>query len=240
VNTELRELSDPRVFDYVDFVTLDNGEAPFLRILRDPGRLLRTFVREGGRVVFKTFGSAGASPSKTRDKHISRGMEGEAPAEPDIPHCETGTPSFRGLKLNQYISLCEMLNPMHRLWSDGRWNKLIAGARLLLAKCAFCDTSLDYIHRFDPASADVLVDRIEALVRETGERGFHFTDEAVAAGPASGAVTTADPATRPDPLVVATFDSSGASRPSWRGSWRGRAVSRSRGGLETRATAPSG
>jgi hypothetical protein len=162
VNTELRELSDPRVFDYVDFVTLDNGEAPFLQILQNPDHLLRTFVRKHGRVVFETLGPA------------------SVPA--DIPHCEIGTPSFRGLKLDRYISLCEMLNPMHRLWSDGRWNKLMLAHGCYWRKCAFCDTSLDYIRRFDPASADVLVDRIQAVARQTGERGFHFTDEAVPPG----------------------------------------------------------
>jgi hypothetical protein len=33
VNTELRELSEPRVFDHFDFVTLDAGERPLLALL---------------------------------------------------------------------------------------------------------------------------------------------------------------------------------------------------------------
>ena len=52
VNTELRELSDPRVFDYVDFVTLDDGEAPLLALLdhlRDPGKPLLPHLRARGR-----------------------------------------------------------------------------------------------------------------------------------------------------------------------------------------------
>src|SRR5207302_2376189 len=59
VNTELRDLSEPRVFDFVDFVTLDDGEMPILAVLehldgkRGKGDLLRTFVRENGRVVLK-------------------------------------------------------------------------------------------------------------------------------------------------------------------------------------------
>ncbi len=105
-----------------------------------------------------------------------------ASAFPDISHSDTRTPSFCGLKLDRYISLCEMLNPMHRLWSDGRWNKLMLAHGCYWRKCAFCDTSLDYIRRFDPAPADVLVDRIAAVIGETGGRGFHFTDEAVPPG----------------------------------------------------------
>ncbi|MBV5334084.1 hypothetical protein JZU57_02405, partial [bacterium] len=37
VNTELRSLSDPRVFDFVDFITLDDGEAPLLHLLEHLG-----------------------------------------------------------------------------------------------------------------------------------------------------------------------------------------------------------
>ena len=33
VNTELRSLRDPRVFDYFDYVTLDDGERPLLNLL---------------------------------------------------------------------------------------------------------------------------------------------------------------------------------------------------------------
>jgi hypothetical protein len=154
VNTELRELTDPRVFDYLDFVTLDDGAMPILCIIENSGRLLRTFVCENGRVVFRT-----------SEEH-------------DVPHGRIGAPSFRGLKLNRYLSMIEMLNPMHRLWSDGRWNKLMLAHGCYWRKCAFCDTSLDYIRRFELSSADDLVDRIQTVIRETGERGFHFTDEA--------------------------------------------------------------
>jgi radical SAM superfamily enzyme YgiQ (UPF0313 family) len=158
VNTELRELADPRVFDYVDFITLDDGERPLLALLdhlADPAKpLFRTFVRERGRVELAT-----------------------GPMH-DIPFREVGTPTYRGLPLDRYVSLFEMLNPMHRLWADGRWNKLTVAHGCYWKKCTFCDVTLDYIARYDPVAADVLVDRIEALVAETGQTGFHFVDEA--------------------------------------------------------------
>ena len=159
VNTELRELGDARVFDACDFITLDDGERPFLALidhLRDPARpLFRTYVREAGAVVLKS-----------------------TPALADLHHRDTGTPTYDGLPLDRYVSLFEMLNPMHRLWADGRWNKLTVARGCYWKQCTFCDVSLDYIARYEPASADVTVDRIEALVRETGETGFHFVDEA--------------------------------------------------------------
>ena len=51
VNTELRELSDPALFNYLDFITLDDGERPFLNILKflrdeiKTENLKRTFLR---------------------------------------------------------------------------------------------------------------------------------------------------------------------------------------------------
>jgi radical SAM superfamily enzyme YgiQ (UPF0313 family) len=161
VNTELRELKDPRVFDYFDFITLDDGERPILAVLEaikngvETSELLRTFVRREGAV-----------------RLIS------SPKLHDIPHRETGTPTYQGLPLDRYLSIFEMLNPMHRIWSDGRWNKLTLAHGCYWKKCNFCDVTLDYIGRYDVASADLLVDRIEKMQKETGQSGFHFVDEA--------------------------------------------------------------
>ncbi len=161
VNTELRELTEPRVFDYVDFISLDAGERPLLTLIehlqgkRVVQRLVRTFVRnDQGKVQLMNW------------------------AEPDVPFEEVGTPTWDGLPLDSYLSLLDMLNPMHRLWSDGRWNKLTVAHGCYWKKCSFCDVSLDYISRYETASAATLVDRIEQIVAETGQTGFHFVDEA--------------------------------------------------------------
>ncbi len=161
VNTELRTLTEPRVFDYFDYVTLDDGERPLLALLehvqgkRGKSRLVRSFVR---------------APEGTV-RYINL-------AEPDVPFAEVGTPTWDGLPLDRYLSVLDMLNPMHRLWSDGRWNKLTVAHGCYWKKCSFCDVSLDYIGRYDGASASLLVDRIEAIIAETGQTGFHLVDEA--------------------------------------------------------------
>jgi hypothetical protein len=115
---------------------------------------VRCFLREDGKVRYVNF------------------------PEPDIPFDEVGTPTWDGLPLDRYLSLLDMLNPMHRLWNDGRWNKLTVAQGCYWKKCSFCDVSLDYISRYEAASAKVMVDRIEAVVAETGQTGFHFVDEA--------------------------------------------------------------
>ena len=98
--------------------------------------------------------------------------------EPDIPFADAGTPTWDGLPLERYLSLLDMLNPMHRLWSDARWNKLTVAHGCYWKKCSFCDVSLDYISRYEAIAATTLVDRIEAIIKETGQTGFHFVDEA--------------------------------------------------------------
>jgi len=160
-NTELRSLSDPRVFEYFDFILLDDGEAPMLNLIefldgkRGKAELKRTFALENGEVVY---------------------MNGSTQA--DFSQFEAGTPDYSDFQLDSYISVIEIVNPMHRLWSDGRWNKLTLAHGCYWGRCTFCDTSLDYIRRYEPNTVQVLCDRIEEMIRQTGQIGFHFVDEA--------------------------------------------------------------
>ncbi|NBX77403.1 MAG: radical SAM protein, partial [Proteobacteria bacterium] len=146
VNTELRELKDARVFDFFDYITLDDGERPFLTLLQNlknpssPPKFLRTLLRKNGEVI-------------QRNDQLH-----------DIPLKDAGVPTYEGLLLDCYLSLNEGLNPMHRLWSDGRWNKLTLAHGCYWKKCTFCDTSLDYISRYEPQGAKLIVDRIEKLI----------------------------------------------------------------------------
>lgn len=160
-NTELRSLNDLRVFNYLDFITLDDGEMPLLNLIEhlDGGReltaLKRTFVVEKGEVIY-------VNGSRS----------------PDVLMSETATPDYSDFQLDRYLSVIEIVNPMHRLWSDGRWNKMSLAHGCYWGKCTFCDTSLDYIGRYDPNSAALICDRIEEMIQQTGQIGFHFVDEA--------------------------------------------------------------
>lgn len=160
-NTELRELKDKRVFEFFDFITLDDGELP-IELLYDfvtssevEKPLKRTFLFENNQVIYKN--------NSTRN---------------DYKQNEVGTPDYSDLLLDKYISVIEVANPMHSLWSDGRWNKLTMAHGCYWGKCTFCDISLDYIKLYEPIAAKILVDRMEELIAQTGENGFHFVDEA--------------------------------------------------------------
>jgi hypothetical protein len=159
-NTELRSLSDPRVFEFFDYITLDDGETPIEELIsniKNPNHnsYKRTFLLEDEKVVYKN----------NSTQH-------------DYKQSQVGTPDYSDLLLDKYISVIEIVNPMHRLWSDGRWNKLTMAHGCYWGKCTFCDISLDYIKVYEPVAASLLCDRMEEMIAQTGETGFHYVDEA--------------------------------------------------------------
>jgi len=149
------------VFEFVDFITLDDGETPLINLLehlrgeRELKDLKRTFCSIDGIVTY---------------------LNGSK--DPDVKQKDVGIPDYTDLPLDKYLSVIEIANPMHRLWSDGRWNKLTLAHGCYWGKCTFCDISLSYIKDYEFTSAPMLVDRMEALIEQTGNNGFHFVDEA--------------------------------------------------------------
>ncbi|QKG59025.1 radical SAM protein [Hymenobacter sp. BRD128] len=207
-NTELRGLREPRFFDYIDYLTLDDGEGPWLRLFaylqnkKDKKERHAELVEAS--LPLHQHSSDEAVEMLRQAQHDEQGSDGHPEASddgrhllqrtflrneagqveyvnyphPDIPHPEVGTPDYSDLRLTDYLSVIEVLNPMHRLWSDGRWNKLTVAHGCYWKRCSFCDVTLDYIGRYETAPATLLVDRIEQIVAQTGQTGFHFVDEA--------------------------------------------------------------
>jgi hypothetical protein len=160
-NTELRSLTDARVFEFVDFITLDDGEAPVENLLqyikghKALHELKRTFTLVNKEVTYINNSAC-----------------------TDYRQGQVGTPDYSDFFLDKYISAIEIVNPMHSLWSDGRWNKLTMAHGCYWGKCTFCDISLDYIKNYEPLTAHVLCNRMEEMIAQTGQNGFHFVDEA--------------------------------------------------------------
>lgn len=164
-NTELRELTDKRVFEFFDYITLDDGELPVELLVSnvlnptpenpDFNKYKRTFLLKDGNVFYNN-----------------------SSLKPDYKQKNIGTPDYSDLLLDKYISVIEIVNPMHSLWSDGRWNKLTLAHGCYWGKCSFCDVTLDYIKIYEPVAASLLVDRMAQIIEQTGETGFHFVDEA--------------------------------------------------------------
>ena len=160
-NTELRRLSDPRIFNFIDFITLDDGEGPLLKITDfldgklGEDALERTYICRDNNVVY-----ANKIPNTI------------------FHHRNLPAPSYIGLPTDKYLSFLDVMNPMHRMWSDGKWNKLTISHGCYWKQCSFCDVTLDYISQYQNTTAENLVDKIQKIVAETGSTGFHFVDEA--------------------------------------------------------------
>jgi len=160
-NTELRSLEDPRIFEIVDFISLDDGEGPLLKMMEfldgaiDIDELERTYVLEDEKVVYKN------KIPNTIHHHQS------------LP-----APNYVGLPYNKYVSFLDVVNPMHRMWTDKRWNKLTISHGCYWSQCSFCDVNLDYIGNYQLTTAEKLADKIEKIIKDTGITGFHFVDEA--------------------------------------------------------------
>ncbi|MFI8380409.1 B12-binding domain-containing radical SAM protein [Leeuwenhoekiella sp. NPDC079379] len=160
-NTELRSLEDPRIFEFIDFIALDDGEGPLLKLVSylegtiDADQLERTYILEGNTVVYKN-----KLPNTI------------------YHHRNLPAPDYSGLPFEKYVSFLDVVNPMHRMWTDARWNKLTISHGCYWKQCSFCDVTLDYIGNYQNTTAASLVDKIEKIVSDTGITGFHFVDEA--------------------------------------------------------------
>lgn len=168
VNTELRQMTQTEIFQYTDYLVFDDGELPLERILENfkfqnsnskiqipNSELIRTWTFENGEIVKHNFDNT-----------------------KNIPFSQRGFADYSDIQVDKYISLKETPNPMLNLWSAGFWNKITLAHGCYWAQCAFCDTTIDYIKRFEPGKAGYLVDQMEKMMQQTRSNGFHFTDEA--------------------------------------------------------------
>ena len=161
INTELRWLTEKRIFNFTDYLCIDDGELPLFQLINHindknlEASLVRTFYLKNGEIKY----------SNSRSKV-------------DPSHDEICTPNYENIDFTKYISFLSTTNPMQRLWSDGKWNKMALAHGCYWAKCSFCDTTLDYIKRFSKPNIEVLLDRVESVKRLTKCSGFHFVDEA--------------------------------------------------------------
>ena len=154
VNSEFRDLTDERVFDFFDYISFDEGFEPLLRIVTDKP-LLRTRTK-------------GTSPDIIR----------KCPGAPGAK-AVVRVSDYTGLDLHRYLSLLETSNPMQRLWSDGHWLKVQLADGCYWHQCRFCDVALDYIGRYAMPDPKQAVDAMLKMRAATGVGAFHFTDEAV-------------------------------------------------------------
>lgn len=161
-NTSMRKPTETRMFNYVDYLVLDDGELPMSNLLehlegnRRADQLKRTFYLRDGWIQYS-----------------------DGSADHDASHADTGAPDYTGYRVRDYFTALETVNVNQRLYSDGWWNKLTMAHGCYWKKCSFCDIHLSYIGNYETATVPNLVDKVEEAIAQTGATGFHFVDEAL-------------------------------------------------------------
>jgi radical SAM superfamily enzyme YgiQ (UPF0313 family) len=189
VNTELRRLGACRggaeLFDCFDYLSFDRGYGSLAAVLDHlctgrslsggelPAPLYKTvyFDKNSNRVV-RGPGIEDGIPAEKTGADSSRYLEAERNA------VQTVFPDYSGVDFSRYLCLVDDVNPMHRLWSDGRWLKAYLAYGCYWHACAFCDVTLDYIRNFEPVNVESLFMHLCDQAEKTGVRGVHLVDEA--------------------------------------------------------------
>lgn len=164
VNTELRNVKEKRLFEYCDFLSYDKGYGSYIDFFENDLKL-------DGKEFYKIkylFKNEFVYSNKKDEKYEKK--------EKEIVHLLI--PDFSSINFNLYPRLADDTNPMHRIWNDGAWIKAYMAYGCYWHRCAFCDTSLDYVNGFCNTNINSFYDGIYEQVKKAGVYGIHFVDEA--------------------------------------------------------------
>ncbi len=200
VSTELRDLRDPSIFDFCDYLCFDAGFGSLASILElasgpglgasSPSGLYRTMYRREGLIHASGFLTEASDRARTAGQgqmaaeafpeRVTVGCQHEeAFAQGERRALASVFPDYSQLDFGRYLRVVDSENPMHRLWSDSPWLKFHLAHGCYWRRCAFCDTELEYVADFVPADTAVLVSAAEAAAQKSGLWGIHFVDEAM-------------------------------------------------------------
>lgn len=194
INTELRELTEKRLFNYCDFLSYDKGYGSFINIYEELSKIPLLYSDEekttdeklskkpfdlksvfNGTEYYNTsylFNGTIVKPaSKRSDEYKSISSQ-----ERKLIH--TVTPDYSSIDFSKYPRLSDDKNPMHRIWNDGAWLKAYLAYGCYWHRCAFCDTTLDYVKDYCPTNVDNLYNSLSVQAEKSGVFGIHFVDEA--------------------------------------------------------------
>lgn len=170
INTELRNTEEKKLFDYIDFISYDRGYGSYLSLL-DKAKSDQLKNVLNGEQFYKI-------------KYIHNGKiinplwSDEFYEKKEDLLTKEIIPEFSEIDFSRYPRLADTDNPMQRIWSDGAWMKLFLAYGCYWHKCAFCDTSLEYVNHYCKNEINNLFYGIKKQAKKTGVYGLHFVDEA--------------------------------------------------------------
>ncbi|MCQ2592800.1 MAG: radical SAM protein [Treponema sp.] len=197
VNTELRQGKEKRLGKYIDAISYDRGYGSYKILLNELEKDGDFAIKESGSIYklrrfVKTFENDGKQKLPEADGRndfwneslvqIIEPLWKDEESELFEKNITTQiVPDYSDIDFSRYLRVCDDVNPMHRLWTDGTWLKAYLAHGCYWHKCAFCDTKLDYVCGYKPVNVEKLFDGLYKQAREKGIFGVHFVDEALPA-----------------------------------------------------------
>ena len=166
INTELRECEETAVEKYFDSISYDRGYGSYLDFFThgcktsDAGPLYKMRLFKNGTV--------------TAPKETDAAIQKEEDELTSII-----VPDFSDIDFSLYPRMVDDVNPMQRLWSDGTWIKAYLAHGCYWHRCAFCDTTLDYVHSYRMTKVEQLFNGLYSQCEQKKVYGIHFVDEAL-------------------------------------------------------------
>lgn len=167
INTEFREVTEKGLAKFIDAISYDRGYGSYLDLLKSG--LLQNQKSKNSLYKIKLFLPETVEPV-WNDVDLQK-------KEDELT--QNITPDYDDIDFAKYPRLCDDLNPMHRLWSDGTWIKAYLAHGCYWHKCAFCDVNLDYVCGYKQTNTKNLFDSLYKTSQKKGVRGIHFVDEAL-------------------------------------------------------------
>ena len=164
VNTELRTVKETGLFDFCDILSYDKGYGSYVDFFENDCAL-------NGKQLYKI--KYRFNGSVIEPLHHSERLEMR-----EKSYIKKIIPDFSGIDFDLYPRLADDTNPMHRIWNDGAWLKAYMAYGCYWHRCAFCDTSLDYVKGYCSTDISALYDGLHNQAEKTGVYGIHFVDEA--------------------------------------------------------------
>lgn len=178
VNTELREARDPALSKYIDAISYDRGYGSYKALL--------TSHAEPGMSHAELFSASPLYKLRIFSKQQDNSVIVTEPVwqNPESEKYENQItakviPDYSDIDFSIYQRMCDDTNAMHRIWTDGTWIKAYLAHGCYWHRCAFCDTSLDYVCGYKPTDIEPLFNGLLKTAREKGVYGIHFVDEAL-------------------------------------------------------------
>ncbi|WP_318714215.1 radical SAM protein [Treponema sp.] len=166
INTELREIKDKAFGKYADAISYDRGYGSYKNLL-DLGIFDGNFSDPLYKMTL-------LNPEIKCAEHKNPGYEIF-----ENQMTETIVPDYSDIDFSRYPRVADDTNPMQRLWSDGAWMKAYLAHGCYWHRCAFCDTTLDYVSSYKMTSIENLYKGLSSQLDEHKIRGIHFVDEAM-------------------------------------------------------------